>query len=57
MDWQVIFGGVAAGATIVGGHAWIMNMIIDRAVTRVLLVMSKEYVTKEEFDKHLEKGH
>ena len=50
----IVFGGIAAGATLLAGHAWLMNVIIDRAIGKALLGISNQYMTKEEFNKHIE---
>lgn len=54
MDWQAIGVGVTAGVAMIGANAWIMKMVIENAVKSALLDISHEYVTKLDFDRHLE---
>lgn len=53
MDWQAIGVGVAAGVALVGANAWAMKLVIDNAIKTALLEISREYVTKIDFDKHI----
>ena len=38
-----------------GANAWLMKMVIDSAITRALLTIQQDFVTKEEFLRHIDK--
>jgi len=58
VNWALLltaFGvGITAIVAAIGGNAFVMQKIIDTAITKLHLLVSKQYVTKEEFDKHIE---
>jgi hypothetical protein len=54
MDWEAIGVGGACIVAVIGGNAFVMKLIIDNAVTKLHLLVAEKYVTKEEFEKHIE---
>lgn len=54
MNWELFFAGIGAAAILLGGNAWIMKLVIGSEISKALLAISKEYVSKEEFDRHVE---
>ncbi len=54
MDWQAIGVGVTAGIALIAGNAWVMKLVIDNAVLKAVKVIAEEYVTKEDFNRHVE---
>ena len=54
MNWELFFAGVGAAAVLLGGNAYLMRLVIGSEVGKALLAISKEYVTKEEFDRHID---
>ena len=55
MDWTAIGVGVTAGLALIGANAWAMKLVIDNAVKSALLQIAHEYVTKEDFNQHIER--
>ena len=53
MYWQDIGAGIGIAVALIGGNAWAMKLVIDNAVKSALLEISREYVTKVDFDKHI----
>lgn len=54
MDIETIGIGVAVASTLLGANAWFMKLVISSEINKCLLVISDKYVTKEEFNKHIE---
>ena len=54
MNWQDIGAGAAIVVALITGNAFVMKIIIDNAVTKLHLLVSRDYVTKEECEKHRE---
>ena len=54
MDWQSIGAGAAIVVALITGNAFVMKLIIDNDVTKLELVVSRDYVTKSECEKHRE---
>lgn len=54
MDVETIGIGVAVASTLLGANAWFMKLVISSEINKCLLVISDKYVTKEEFNKHIE---
>ena len=54
MDAETIGIGVAVASTLLGANAWFMKLVISSEISKCLLVISDKYVTKAEFDKHIE---
>ena len=53
MDWPAI-GGITASITVIMAvHAGLITLIIDRAIMKALLKINKDFVTREEFDRHV----
>lgn len=55
MDWQAIGVGLTAGIALVGFNGWVMKIIIDSAIKTALLGIERDFVTKADFDKHIER--
>ena len=53
MDWAMIFAGVGAAATLLGANAWLMKIVISSEINKVLLNLHKDYVTRDEFERHI----
>lgn len=54
MDIETIGIGVAVASTLLGANAWFMKLVISSEINKCLLVISDKYVTKDEFNKHIE---
>jgi hypothetical protein len=54
MGWEAIGVGVSAVIAVVAFNAWAMKLVIDNAVKSALLLISHDYVTKEDFNRHIE---
>lgn len=57
MDWSGMAVAVTAVLSVIGGNAYVMKIIIDNAVLKAINTISKEYVTKDDFDRHIKQGH
>lgn len=55
MNWEFIAGMAAAVTVIMAVHAFLIGLIVDRAIMKALLEINKEYITREEFDRHIER--
>lgn len=53
MNWNILFAGIGAAATLLGANAWLMKIVISSEINKVLLDLHKEYITREEFDRHV----
>ena len=54
MDIETIGIGVAVASTLLGANAWFMKLVISSEINKCLLVISDKYVTKDEFNKHID---
>jgi len=54
MDWSAIGVGVTSVMAIVAFNAWAMKLVIGNAVKDALLLIARDYVSKEDFDRHIE---
>lgn len=54
MDMQAVGIGITAGVALVGFNAWAMKLVIDNAVLKAVNSISEKYLTKDDFDKHIE---
>ena len=48
MDWEAIGIGITAAVAVITGNAFVMKIIIDNAVTKLHVLVSDEYVKKED---------
>jgi len=57
INWEAT--GVMVGAVLaaIGFHAWCMKLIIHEALSKNMVIILKEFATKEALDKHIEQGH
>jgi len=53
MDWQAVAGISAAITIVMAVHAGVIALVVDRAIMRALLKINKDFVTREEFDRHV----
>ena len=54
MDWESIGIGVTVASVLLGANAGLMKLVIGSEINKCLLGIADKYVTKEEFDKHIE---
>ena len=54
MDFEAIGAGVAIAVALIGGNAFVMKLIIDNSIKTLHLLVAKDFVTKDEFEKHIE---
>ena len=54
IDWQFIGIGVTVGITLLSAHAALMRVIIKNAILELGKTISEDYVTKEDFNRHIE---
>ena len=55
MNWGLLFTGIGAASALLGANAWLMKIVIDSSVNKALLSIEREFVTKEEFNRHIDK--
>ena len=53
-DWQMIGVGVTVGIALLSAHAALMRIIIKNAILELGKTISEDYVTKEDFNRHIE---
>jgi hypothetical protein len=53
--WTLIFAGITAGATLLGGFAAIVSMIVESKLSKFQASLIEDYVTRREFDNHIER--
>ena len=54
MEWDMVGIGIAAAIALIGGNAWVMKLVIDNAVLKAFKEIGKDYVSKEDFERHIE---
>ena len=54
IQWEVIGIGVTVGITLLSAHAALMRIIINNAILKLGKTISEDYVTKEDFNRHIE---
>ncbi len=54
MNWELFFAGVGAASALLIGNAYLMKITMRSILNEALLTIAKEYLTKVEFDKHIE---
>ena len=54
MDWQSIAGISAAVTIVMAVHAGVIALVVDRAIMRALLKINKDFITREEFNRHVQ---
>lgn len=55
INWGLVFSGIGAGATLLGANAWLMKLVIDSALSKALLKIQQDFVTRDEFNRHVDK--
>ena len=53
MDIQNIAAGAGIVVSIIIGNAFVMKLVIDNAVKSLNLQITRDFVTKEEFNNHI----
>ena len=51
--WGAIAGISAAITIIMAIHAGLIALVVDRAIMKALLKINKDFITREEFDRHV----
>ena len=54
MDWESIGIGIGVASVLLTANAGLMKLVISSEINKCLLGIADKYVTKEEFDKHVE---
>jgi len=54
MDIESIGARAGIIVSIIIGNAFVMKLIIDNAIKTLHLLIAKDYVTQEDFDRHIE---
>lgn len=54
MDWPAIGVGVTVAIALLGANAWLMKMVLKGELSATLLAIEREFVTKEEFNRHID---
>lgn len=54
MDLPSIAAGCGICVALIGGNAWVMKLVIENAVLRAIKRISEDYVSKDDFDRHIE---
>lgn len=54
VDWGSLAAGATVATFVLGIHAWLMKIVISSEVYKLLNAIQKEYVTKEEFNRHVD---
>ena len=52
--WHAIGIEITTCIAVIGGNAWVMKLVIDNAVLKLGKTMSEDYVTKQDFMRHIE---
>lgn len=53
MDWQLIANIFAGGVPLVMLNSYVNKLVLENAINKTLLKITKEYVSKEDFEKHI----
>ena len=54
MDWEAVGVAVSMVVALIGGNAFLMKLVIGGEISKCLLLVAQQYVTKEDFEKHIE---
>jgi len=54
MEWESIGVGVTVASVLLGANAGLMKLVIGSEINKCLLGIADKYVTKDEFEKHIE---
>lgn len=57
VNWELIGVGVVVFIAVIGANAWVMKLVIDNAVLKALKEIGRDYVLKEDFDRHVDQCH
>ena len=54
MPWELFFAGVGAACALLTVFAIVVKLLISSELRGAMLTIAQSYVTKDEFDKHIE---
>ena len=54
VEWEQVGVGVTVGIALLSAHAYLMRIIINNAILALGKTISEDYVTKEDFNRHIE---
>ena len=54
IQWEQVGVGVTVGVTLLSAHAYLMRIIIKNAILELGKTISEDYVTKADFNRHIE---
>jgi len=54
INWEATSTLIGAVLVAIGFNAWCMKLIINDALNKSMITTLKEFVTKDEFDKHID---
>jgi len=54
MNWESIGVGVSVASILLGANAGLMKLVIGSEINKCLLSISDKYVTKDDFEKHID---
>lgn len=56
MNWESIGVGVSVAVALLGANAWLMKLVISSEINKFHILVSKDFVSKEECSEHRANG-